>query len=177
MKTPTFLLCTVAVVSLSVAVTVGRADDVADVSPELKVLDRGLGNWLHTCTNLKAEWTPKQTQFTITGSYTRILDGRFVQGKGKSSDGHTFLQVETYDAERKCYRRWFFQSNGHTSEDIGKWNPDTKTMTWSHSMGGNRTSTQTVRYLDANTYESSVLVKDRDGTVYYHLEIESARTE
>ncbi len=46
-----FLLCMITVVSLSVVVTVGRADDVADVSPEMKVLDRGLGNRLHTCTN------------------------------------------------------------------------------------------------------------------------------
>lgn len=146
-------------------------------SPESKVLDRELGNWLHTYTYLKGEWTPSQTQGTITGSCERILGGRFVQGKFEASDGQTILQLDTYDAQRKCYRRWLFQSNGQTSGHIGKWNPDTKTMTWTHSMDGDLTCTQVDRYVDADTLEFSVVIKDPDGKVYYHVKGKSVRPE
>ena len=146
-------------------------------SPESKVLDRQLGNWLHTYTHLKAEWTPSQTQGTLTGSCTRILGGRFVQGKFEASDGQTFLQLDTYDAQRKCYRRWLFRSNGQTPEHIGKWNADAKTMTWTHSVGSDLTCTQVDRYVDADTLEFNVVIKDPDGKVYYHIKGKSGRPE
>jgi hypothetical protein len=171
------LLCAIAVVNHFCTDTPSRAAEAADASPEQKVLDRQLGNWLHTCTQLKSEWTPNETQNTVAGSYTRILSGRFVQGNCRTSDGQTFLQLDTYDAQRKCYRRWLFHSNGQTSEHIGKWNADEKSMTWSGSVGGNLTSTQIDRYIGTDTLEFSVLIKDPDGKVYYQIKGKSVRTD
>ena len=80
-------------------------------SPELKVLDRGLGNWRQTYNFFKAEWTPKQTQETGTASCTRIL-GRFTETKLKGPEGTLdHLILETYDKQRKSYRRWDFNSD------------------------------------------------------------------
>ena len=125
------LLCTIAAVNFFCTGTQRRAAEAADASPEQKVLDRELGKWHQTNTFFKAKWTPKQTQATGTGSGSRILNGRFVELKLKLSDGSRLLILKTYDAQRKCYRRWDFHSNGTAGESIGRWDADAETMTWS----------------------------------------------
>jgi hypothetical protein len=139
-------------------------------SPELKVLDRGLGNWRQTYNFFKAEWTPKQTQETGTASCTRIL-GRFTETKLKGPEGTLdYLILETYDKQRKSYRRWDFNSNAQASESIGKWDAAAKTMTWSHTSDDGLTSTVTDRHVNPDTVEWSLVIKDPNGKVYLHLE-------
>ncbi len=176
MRNEVFLFCTIAAVNLFCTVTQSRAAEAADASPEQKVLDRELGKWHQTYTFFKAEWTPKQTQETGTASITRILNGRFVEEKLKPSDGSsTQLILKTYDAQRKCYRRWDFHSNGTATESTGKWDADAKCMTWSGSAGNGLTTTTTDRYVDANTIQSSVVIKERNGKECLHVEVKSTQ--
>jgi len=177
MRNAGFLLCTIAAANLFCTVTQSRAAEAVDTSPEQKVLDRELGKWHQTYTFFKAEWTPKQTQGTATASGTRILNGRFVEGKLKGSDGSTGLVLKTYDAQRKCYRRWDFHSNGTATESIGKWDADAKCMTWSGSAGDGLTTTTTDRYVDAKTIQSSLVIKERNGRECLHVEVKSTPAE
>ena len=146
-------------------------------SSEQKVLDRGLGKFHQTLTFFKAEWTPEETQETGTASIARILSGRFVEAKLELSDGSTLLMLATYDEQRKCYRRWEFHSNGQAGDRIGKWDADAKCMTWSGSASNGSTSTTIDRYVDADTLESNLVIKDRSGKVCLHVEAKSVRTE
>jgi len=157
----------------------GEAQEATTIqqSPEQKVLDRGLGKSQQTLTFLKAEWTPKETRETGTVSCTRILNGRFVETKLELSDGSTLLMLATYDTQRKCYRRWEFHSNGQTAEKIGEWDADAKCMTWSGSADNGLTSTTTDRYVDADTVESRLVIKDRDGRVCLHVEAKTTRAK
>jgi len=177
MSSARFLPWTIGMLSLLCHGSQSRAAEATGASSEQKILNRELGEWSHTCTQLKAEWTPQETKSAVIGSYRRILGGRFVQGKLKASDGQTALQLDTYDVERKHYRRWPFHSNGQTSEHIGKWNPDAKSMTWTGSVGGGLKSTQVDRYIGADTLATTLLIKDADGKVYYHLTSKSVRTQ
>jgi len=154
----------------------GEAQDATttEQSPELKVLDRRLGNWRQTYNFFKAEWTPKQTQLTGTASCTRIL-GRFYEMKLKGPEGTLdHLILMTYDEQRKSYRRWDFNSDS-ASESIGRWDADAKSMTWSHTRDDGLTSTVIDRHVDADTMEWSLVIKDRNGKVYLHLEGNSKR--
>ena len=157
----------------------GEAQEATTIqqSPEQKVLDRGLGSWEQTYTFFKAKWTPEQAQGTGTASCTRILNGRFVETKLELSDGSTLLMLATYDTQRKCYRRWEFHSNGQAAEKIGEWDADAKCMTWSGSADNGRTSTTTDRYVDADTLESRLVIKDRDGRVCLHVEAKTTRAK
>ena len=147
-------------------------------STELKVFDHYPGNWRQTATLFKAEWTPKQTQLTFTASRTRILDGRFMETKLSGPEGTpNHLILKTYDAQRKSYRRWDFNSNGQASESIGKWDADAKSMTWSHTMDDGLTNTTTDRHVDADTMEWSMVIKDRNGKVYLHMEGKATRVK
>jgi hypothetical protein len=143
---------------------------------KVPVFDQLPGNWRQTGAWFKAEWTPKQTPMNETGSCTRILDGRFIEQKLKQPDGAPYhLILKTYDSQRKAYRRWDFNANGQASESIGKWDADAKTMIWSHTTGDGLTNTVTDRYVDADTQEWSLVIKDRSGKVYLHLEGKSTR--
>ena len=177
MRNARFLLCTIAAMNLFCTGTPSRAAEAADASPEQKVLDRELGNWHQTNTFFKAEWTPKQTQGTGTASGRRILNGRFVELKLTGSDGSRLLILKTYDAQRTCFRRWDFHSNGTATESIGKWDANAKCMTWSGSAGNGLTTTTTDRYVDTNTIHSSLVIKKRNGEVCLHVEVKSTRAE
>jgi len=164
--------------SKTAASDIPPADDNSVLSPEQKVFDHSPGNWRQTGTFFKAEWTPKQTQLTGTASCTRILNGRFIETKLKGPEGTPYhLILMTYDAQRKSYRRWDFDSDGQASEYIGKWDADAKSMTWSQTMGGSLTNTIADRYVDADTSEWSLVIKDRNGKVYLHVEGNSKRVK
>lgn len=174
MRIAVFPFYIVAAVNLSITSDSSQAAEAAELPPEQKVFDHQLGNWWQTGTFFKAEWTPKQTQLTGAVSCTRILGGRFVETKFTTSESSVLI-LKTYDAQRGAYRRWDFNSNGQASESIGKWDEDAKTMTWSGTVDGGLTSTVTDRYVDADTLEWSLVIKDRGGKVYIHVDGKSTR--
>lgn len=149
----------------------------ADLSPEQKVLDHLLGNWDQTHTIFKSARTSEQEEGTGTASCSRILNGRFVQVKYENSDGMTGLILETYDAQRNCYRRWDFNSFGDSCEQTGEWNADARCMTWNRSPEDGRTSTTTDRFVGDDSTEWSLVLKDRNGEVQLRVEGKGTRTK
>ena len=104
-----------------------------------------------------------------------ILDGRFVQDKGFDNKGKLISTgMYTYDKNRKTYRYWFFQSSG-VIESTGTWNYRSQTFTFVTKPGGGATGTITVRFSDETRFDWSVIFKDADGEVGYHLEGEAVR--
>src|SRR5206468_11671896 len=110
-------------------------------------------------------------------TYTRILGGSFVQCKGEQSDKASNLVMYTYDADRKCYRAWWFGSTGQTSESTGKWDADAKALTWTASAGEGLTATSTHRFVNDDTIEWSLAVKDKTGKLYFAMEAKSMRVK
>jgi len=155
--------------------TSSPAAEVADHSPGQKVFDHYPGNWRQTATSFKSEWTPNETQLSFAASCARILDGRFVEMVLKGPGFPEHLILKTYDAQRDSYRRWDFNANGQTSESIGKWDAAAKTMTWSHTTDDGLTNTITDRHVDADTLEWSMVIKDRSGKVFLHMEGKATR--
>lgn len=153
------------------------AEEQTAASPAEKVLDQLIGNWRQTYTIFEAEWTAKETKATGTYSSKRTLGGRFVVEKGKGSDHSTYLTMNTYDTQRKIYRRWYFNSMGVASESIGTWNPDSKTLGWTSCVGNGLIAIGKHHFIDADTIEWSVLVKDGDSKVYFRMQGKSTRVK
>ena len=159
--------------------TAHRRDKVPvdfDLSPELKVLSQ-LGNWQSTVIVHKAKWNPKETRGTITSSVVPVLGGCFTLQRADKSDGGTFFNLTTYDAQRKCYRMWYFDSQGNAGESTGKWDARTKTSTWLSDKGNGVTSVLKAQYLDDNTRKFSFVVKDAAGEIGAHIEGKSTRVK
>ena len=149
----------------------------AELSAELKVLHKFLGNWQGTTTIHKAKWTPEEIRGTSATSRVSVLGGRFALSEAAASDGTTALTLATYDEERKCYRMWWFSSRGDASESQGVWDAETKTATWRSEGDDGVTSVATARYLDDNTVKWSVVVKDGQGEIGHHMEGRETRVK
>lgn len=143
--------------------------------PEQKVLDRFLGSWRSSLVR-KIDGNPEEYKGTINFTFTRVLDGKFVQEKTESSDDTSGLAMSTFDPQKKCYRTWWFGSSGATSEATGMWDAESKTLKWSLVGGAGLTATSTHRFLDENKFEWEVTSRDQTGKVYFHMAGTSVRT-
>ena len=72
----------------------------------------------------------------------------------------------TFDKEQQVYRRWFFDSNGSTVEDVGKWDEGCNTLTLKSEKRG-ITGVVSNHLVDEDTWEFSVVSKDQQGKVYF----------
>jgi hypothetical protein len=147
-------------------------------APELKVLDRWVGTWKTEAINKPAEWNPKETKIagTVTGKW--ILGSKFVEESWSSQAGgseHRFLW--SYDPQRKMYRNWFFGSDGTTGEGTGTWDEKTNTMTWKTEPGPGLTGNATCRFLDADTYEWTYIIRDGAGKAYLDMKGKHTRVK
>ena len=136
---------------------------------EDKVLDRTLGTWRAAYRIPKAELTPVEKQGSDEHVITRDLGGKFIVEQGKHSDGMTTTMLSTYDVERKSYRAWWFSSPGNTAEYTGKWDAATKTLTWTTIAGYPSPTTVTRRFVDDDTIDWEVVVKDGAGKVVFRM--------
>jgi hypothetical protein len=137
---------------------------------ELKVLEGYLGNWKAETVRRVAEWNPKEVRTTGTVTNEWVLDGRFMQQRGKEFNGAEHIQVRTYDPQNKQFRHWHFDSLGGTASANGTWNEDSKTMTWKADLGNGITVTNTVRFVGSDRIEWRVLTRNDAGKVFVDAE-------
>ena len=157
----------VVAILLAAAPTV-RSSDAPAVTPEQKVLDRFVGSW--RCSFVRrAEGNPEEYKGTIDITCSRVLGGQFVQVKTELSDNTSGLAMFTYDPQKKCYRSWWFGSNGQAVENTGAWDAESKTLRWSFVGEAGTTVTSTAHFLDENKYEREVTSRDKTGKVFFHM--------
>jgi hypothetical protein len=138
--------------------------------PELKVLDRYLGTWDTETVNKVAEWNPKEMRIAARFTNEWVLDGRFMQMKGKSSTGVESLQMRTYDPQEKRYRAWVFDSKGTAATSRGTWDEETKTLTWKGDLGDGITATNSVRFVGTDAIEWRLVARNDEGKVFMDME-------
>jgi len=79
MQNRTMGILAVAVIGASLAMA---QEPGQKMSPELKVLNRFVGEWEETVVQNPAAWTPQQTTITAAGTRKWILDGHMIENKG-----------------------------------------------------------------------------------------------
>jgi Protein of unknown function (DUF1579) len=172
-----YLQMPLVVVAVLAAASATRSADPPAATPEQKVLDKWLGSWRTSYKLPKAEWTPEEKKGTAELTDSRVVGGQFVQEKGEHSDKTSSILMLTYDAEKKCYRSWWFSSTGQTAEATGKWDADTKTMTWSSVGEPAFTTTTHHRFVDDDTVEWDVVIKEGTAKVLFRMEGKSVRVK
>ena len=156
------------------------ADDAkpdAELSAELKVLDRLAGTWDVTALSKKAEWTPED--MTIKSKVTRswVLNRTFLQDISSSDDGTESIALITYDAKRKEYRSWWFSSPGYTSKSTGQWDAASQTLRTTSTLPDGQTSAGSVQFTDNDHHVWKVLITDAGGKVYFDCEWKCVRAK
>lgn len=138
--------------------------------PELRVLERYQGSWNTDIVNKVAEWNKKETQITGTLTGEWVLEGRYMQIKGKSSTGVETIQMRTYDSQQKRYRAWVFDSTGTAATSTGQWDEDAKTMTWKGDLANGITGINTVHFDGTDTVEWRLIAKNDEGKVFLDMD-------
>jgi hypothetical protein len=136
--------------------------------PELKVLDRFVGTWDAESVSRPAVWTPKEVRVKYVEVRELILDGWFVESKGRSADGKS-LWMMTYDRAKKEYRHWIFVTGGFSFEWSGQWDEATETFSFTGDAGNGITSKLTTHFIDNDHIEFRIIAKDNDGKVYQDM--------
>lgn len=150
----------------------------AERSAEQKVLDMFLGDWQGTTTVHKAKWHPKETRGTLTWSWAHTLGGRFIQSNEKGSDGTTGICLMTYDVQRKCYRMWYFNSQGVALDCLAKWDAKARTFTYRPTQPDGITDpVAKVQFLDDNTIKWGWVIRDGQGDIGFRMDGKHTRVK
>jgi hypothetical protein len=146
-------------------------DDPAPVvPPEMKVLKKRVGSWTTVTRGKAAEWTREGFESKGDEKIDLVMHGRFIQGKVRSQPGDVeAVWLATYDPARKAYRFWYFSSQGAADEGTGRWDPKTKTLTWTSELKQGVTSTSHWRFVADDTFEWDLAARGRDGKVYLDM--------
>ena len=81
------------------------------------------------------------------------------------------------DANSRQYHKWTFDSDGSASFWIGDWDEESSTMTWKYVDFGVGLEGKIVdRFISDSKYQSSVILKDRAGTLLLDIRSELVRT-
>ncbi len=144
-------------------------------SPELKVLGRFVGSWEWSVLCKPAEWTPEDRTITFDHETEWILGGRMIQHKWVWSPGGNKTHCTSlmgYDAEKKEYTEWYFDSNGQIPRGEGQrtWNEATKAFTSKHRSPHGTSTAQTQRFIDDDTMEWTMVIKDPAGKLLSDME-------
>ena len=171
------LLILVLAAFVAVSFAPAAADEPADQSPELKVLNRMIGTWDEVMTNKATEWTPKAERSTSVTKRTWALGGRFLRGDGVWQPAKAeFINLVTYDSATKEYRNWYF-SAGVFPRGInrGTWDEKGKTLTWMATDEFGNKSVGKTKFIDDDTFEWTVVTSDPQGKVVLDLQAKNTR--
>jgi hypothetical protein len=138
-----------------------RAQEPPPRPPELKVLDRLVGQWKDEATFLEPKGPPESAIYTTRW----VLGDRFLWSEGSSDGWLQAIQIMTFEPKQKEYRRWYFGSDEHPRESSGQWDEDARTLTWKGDLFDGGTGVSKWRFPDKDTIDWSRVLKDRDGKV------------
>jgi serine/threonine protein kinase len=129
--------------------------------PEMKVLDRLLGDW-HSKITIKDSAKPdKPKAETQRVKAESILAGRFMESYITNETNNTSdYALAWYDVGQHKYRQWYFNGGGYAFEMSGAWNEAAKTLTWT-SPDGRLEGRWTFKSDDLREFVH--LIKDQNG--------------
>src|SRR5581483_2653270 len=138
--------------------------------PELKVLERWVGNRTLEVTGKPSVWEPEGSKWEGTSRGEVVLDGRFlyttVKAKGKLGK-YEFVALRTYDQNKKVFPSWSYWITNKASginETTGQWDEDTRTMTDSGVDAARGTTAHSkMMFLDKDRLDFTFVVKDKEG--------------
>ena len=141
-----------------------------------RILNKWLGNWKSLTLLKPAAWSPTSQELSGTSQSVWILDGRFQETSSRSGR-HETREIHRYDDGSRKYHKWTFNSDGSHSFWIGGWDEESSTMTWAYVDFGAGIEGKIVdRFISDGKYQSTVILKDRAGTVLLDIRSEHVRT-
>jgi hypothetical protein len=146
--------------------------------PELERLERYVGSWRHQVVNRPTGVDAERTVTTGYGTWNWTLEGRVIEQFAVWSPAETQgLTLMTYDAENGKYRHWYFASDGSMPrQDLrGDWNEADRSFLWRATDQDGSTREQVHRFLDEDSWEWTLLIRDGAGQAVLDVEGKARR--
>jgi hypothetical protein len=142
------------------------------VPPEMKVLEMFVGNWKSVTTPAP----PGEGEGIGRAKAKRVLNGRFIQVRHVDDDGKlTAMTMYTYHVPSQQYRVYHFGSDGEAEHGIGKWDAETRTLTFTKTPADRGVWTYAARMVDDDTREGKFKMTDQEGAVVVDIVSKSTR--
>ena len=126
-------------------------------SDEWKLLDQRVGNW-----TVRMTVNPGSKVVTGKESCKWILNGRFLEIRSETDDGHKLLSLVLYDGD-SGYHLWHFDKEGDVSDWKGKAADKGKVIEWTADLAEGSSIKGTWEYPDADTHVWKAAIMDRSG--------------
>jgi hypothetical protein len=123
-----------AAVIVTSIISLAQAQDTAPKkSPELKVLDRYVGTWLHEATLLPSKSTPEKTTRRAVEQTEWTLSNSFLMSRAvNETDGLKSFSFFTVNrSDQTTYPFWYLGSSGDIGHLKGKWDESSRAMIFS----------------------------------------------
>ncbi len=154
-------------IALKLGVPATHADEKVSrdpAVPQLKVFDKYIGQW-----KFRMQSTPG-VEMVGEIEAVWIHGGRLVRQSWKMEAAEDRPEMSgeniwTYDTSLKTYRHWSFNSYGTSSESVGTWDEENKSMVWNGKDAmGNHVVTKS-NFADDDKEEFTIKVTSQAGEV------------
>jgi hypothetical protein len=146
-----------------------------DASRSKNPLARYVGSWEGEVSADGATVEPHRYQQSNTFAWE--LEGRFLEERGRGTNGSSFIGLWSLDARSGLYRAYYFLApSGDIVAITHEWNENAQTFSGGADLGGGIRLVAEDRFIDRNTYEWSTTVSDPTGKVLSRLRARERRT-
>lgn len=144
---------------------------------ELKLVDKLAGEWTIRATMKPSLSLPNGGEETLIEKNVWVLGGRYLWSRAYNAKGeNTSMWIMTYEPNEKSNRVWFFGHDGGTGQWRVSWDANARGFHWrAIDMPPGWIGSGLNRWINDDTWDNQVLIKDEDGRAVIDMTQEKRR--
>jgi hypothetical protein len=131
-----------------------------------EVLPALVGAWKLDATNGVWNGKPVAKQTTGVAAAEWIAGKQFLRVRVQTKGGPDGIQIMAFDPRTQDFKAWIFDAFGVISgPSVGRWEPTSRTLTWTGLPQADTVGVKTLRFLDANTVQGEITFRNKAGNI------------
>jgi hypothetical protein len=119
---------------------------------------------------------PDEKKFTAYAVNDWIVGQKWLRQRVSMPDGG-FLSLASFEPGSQAFREWHFHSRGLIfGPSAGRWDPATRTMTWTNLPEDGVLLLTSWRFVDADTVTWEIIIRDKEGATLFEMQSQMKRT-
>jgi hypothetical protein len=141
-----------------------------------QVLPALAGNWKGEFTQRIYAGKPAEKKFTAISVNDWIVGNTWLRQRVHMENGG-YLSLTSFDANSQSFRDWFFHASGLIfGPSAGRWDPATRSITWTSLPQNGILMLNTWRFVDADTVSWEAMIRDKEGQTIFQMDARLQRS-